>query len=527
MKLFIILTTLLSLIACASNEPTLEYDIIIRNGLVNDGSGEDTYSADIGIIGDTIVAIAPYGKLRNSQNTKEIDATGKMVSPGFIDLHSHAEWGILRTPDVPFIVKQGVTTILGGNCGGSPVNIGNYFERLSEQGSAINVALLIGHNSVRRKIMQRENRHATDTEIAAMQTLVSNGIEQGAFGLSSGLLYIPGTYAPPSELEALASVAQAQGGFYATHMRSEGEHVIEAVEETVNVAKKTGIPVHISHHKTSGPSAWGLSKKTLALVDSYNAEGLDVTLDLYPYTASNTNLGVLLPSWSLAGGDKAFEQRINDPELKQKIIQESADIIYNQRAGDDLNRIQISRYVKNPEWEGKTFAQVLTSLDREVTPIEAANLAVEIQLAGGGRGIYHTMKDDDVERIMRHPNSSIASDGTGIEWMKGSPHPRNYGTYPRVLAHYVRDKSVLSLPEAIKKMTSMPAQRMGLSDRGLLKEGYKADIIVWDANTIQDKSTFAQPHQYSVGIEHMLVNGKAVLQNSELTGVRAGVAVRK
>ncbi len=498
--------------------------LIIHNATIVDGSGAESYKASIGIRGDTIVRI---GDLDDAEADRRIDATGHIVSPGFIDLHSHSDRDLIVRPDATNIITQGVTTLLGGNCGGSPVDMAEFLEILDVTDISLNMGMLIGHNSVRRKIMQRDNRHATADEMAQMKKLVDDAMRAGAYGMSSGLIYIPGTFSPPEETQELARVVAEHKGFYATHMRTEGKRVVEAVQEAVDVAQQTGIHVHISHHKAAGPDAWGLSKQTLALIDTSRADGLDVTLDQYPYTASNTNLGVLMPSWSLAGGQKAFVKRMADPETRAKIKEEVIQILDSQRSGKELWRIQISSYRKNPELEGLNFEQVLQQRGLELTQDNAAELAMELQLNGGGRGIYHTMQDEDVERIMRHPYTSIASDGRGTTWQIGNPHPRNYGTYPRVLAHYVREKGVLSIPEAVRKMTSMPAKVMGLDDRGLLKTGYKADIAIWDPESIQDNSTFTDPHNYSTGMQHVIVNGVVVLADGEMTANRPGVALRR
>lgn len=522
MKSLFILIFALFVVGCAQKTP-VQYDVLIRNAMLIDGTGKDPYLGDLAILGDTIVAL---GNLPNAAADTLIEAEGKTLSPGFIDLHSHAENDMLIRPDAANNIRQGVTTILAGNCGGSPVDIADYFERLSANPTSLNVALLIGHNSVREAVMQRENRHATTNEMQTMELLVEQAMLDGAFGLSSGLIYIPGSFAPPQELEKLANVVHEHRGFYASHIRSEGSDVMSALNEAIDIGGNVGIPVHISHHKTAGPSAWGLSKDTLALVDATLRSGLDISLDQYPYTASNTNLGVLIPPWALAGGQQAFVQRMQIAETRHKIYEDVKRIIDEQRAGAEFWRIQISSYPHDPSLVPKNFQQVMEQRGEAVNLSNAAKLAIEIQLNGGGRGIYHTMKDDDVERIMAHPLTSIASDGAGVEWQAGSPHPRNYGTYPRVLAKYVRDKALLSLPAAIKKMTSMPAARMGLIDRGLLKEGYKADILMFDPQIIQDNSSFTEPHQYSTGIEYVIVNGTIVVEKGVMTGARPGLALR-
>ena len=501
-----------------------KYDVLITGGTIIDGTGKPGYQADLAINNDAIVAV---GDLSLASAATTIDASGHVISPGFIDLHSHSDRNILLRPTAENNIRQGVTTLLGGNCGSSPTDLGKFFDSFVETGVSLNMAMLIGHNSVRRKVMNRENRHATDDEMSQMKDLVETAMKQGAFGMSSGLIYIPGNFAPPGELVELAHVVKQHNGLYATHMRSEGKKVVEAVNEAIEVGRQAGIPVHISHHKAAGPDAWGLSAKTLALIDKTSAKGMDISLDQYPYTASNTNLGVLFPTWALGGGQKAFLKRLEDSDTREKIKQGVVEVMKSQRSGVELWRIQISRYETDESFEGKTFEDILKERGLDVNLDNGAELAIELQHSGGGRGIYHNMKDKDVEQIMRHPLTSIASDGSGVAWQVGNPHPRNYGTYPRTLAYYVRDKKVLTIEEAVRKMTALPASRIGFTDRGTLAVGMKADIAIWNPDTIQDHSTFTDPHQYSTGMKYVIVNGVAVLHDGKMTGVRPGKALRQ
>lgn len=524
MKFSILVLMLVLMASSCAHQPKVFYDVLIKNGSIVDGSGGVPYIADLAIINDTIVAI---GDLNKASASQIFNANGRVISPGFIDLHSHAERDVLLRPVAENNIRQGVTTILGGNCGGSPLDIAHYFDTLRRQGTALNVGLLIGHNTVRRSVMQRDNRHANVQEMEAMRSLVKDAMQAGAFGLSSGLIYIPGSFAPPEELQELVKVVSEYDGFYASHMRSEGSEVLNAVQETIDVGSVVDVPVHISHHKTSGPSAWGLSIKTLEIIDANRALGMDITLDQYPYTASNTNLGVLFPPWSLAGGQAAFIKRMQDPQMRNEIYEGVIDILSKQRSGAELWRIQISSYASDSSLEGKTFEQVIEERGLMATLENAAQLAIELQLSGGGRGIYHTMQDEDVERIMRHPMTSIASDGTGVIWQKGSPHPRNYGTYPRSLARYVRDKGTLTLVDAVRKMSSLPASRMNLTDRGLLAVGFKADVLIWDPSKVQDNSTYLDPHRYSTGIDLVFINGVMVVNEGNMTNALPGRALRK
>jgi dihydroorotase/N-acyl-D-amino-acid deacylase len=351
-------------------------------------------------------------------------------------------------------------------------------------------------------------------------------MKEGAFGLSTGLLYLPGTYSNTDEVIALSQVAARHGGFYTSHLRNEGAGLIESVAEALRIGKEAGIPVVLTHHKVLGQPWWGASVKTLAMVDEARASGQDVQLDQYPYTASHTGIGVLIPAWARAGGDDEFKRRTEDPEMRARILDEITHLILTDRGGGDISNIQFAKVEWDRSLEGRTLRDWSVDLGLEPTPRNGAELVLKAQLAGGANCIYHVMADEDIERIMRHPQTMIASDGRLAKPGEGHPHPRSYGTFPRVLGEYVRDRGVISLESAIHKMTGMPAKRLGLADRGFIREGFRADLVVFDPAAIKDTATFVAPHGYAVGIDAVIVNGKLAVNQGGLTDARAGQVLR-
>jgi len=505
------------------------FDLVLEGGSVWKGWGSQPIVVDIGINGDRIVAI---GDLSDSTAEKRIAVSGLAVVPGFIDIHSHAvrgaraASGLFKHPNAENYIRQGVTTVIGGPDGGSELNIAKLLGDLEASPASINFGTFIGHNTVRSVVMGRENRAPTGAELEAMKDLVETGMRDGAFGLSSGLKYIPGAYSETEEVIELARVAGQYGGIYISHMREEGLDLIKSVEETIRIGEEGGIPAQITHHKVMGVEMWGASVETLALVDAANARGVDVSSDQYPYAASSTSISVLFPAWSLAGEREVQLARFNDPETRARIKQ---GIVYNlvhDRGGDDPARVAIANCEWDPSLNGKNFAEVLVERELAVNMDNAADLALEIEEKGGCFGIFHAMSEEDVERIMRHPRTMIGSDGGIHVAGEGVPHPRNYGSFSRVLAHYVRDEQVISLGEAIHKMTKMPAERIGLGDRGRLEVGAMADIAVMDFDRVQDHASFVQPHQYSSGVKHVLVNGVFVLRDEQMTNERPGRSLR-
>jgi len=524
----------LAAVACA---PTVEtkpesiqsFDIVLEGGAVWKGWGSSPMIADIGIRGDRIHSI---GDLSGVKAVQRIAVDGLAVVPGFIDIHSHAvrgsrkSSGIFKHPDAENYIRQGVTTVIGGPDGGSELSIGKLLSDFENTPASINFGTFIGHNTVRIAVMGREDRAPTVKELEAMRQLVKTAMLEGAYGLSSGLKYIPGAYSESSEVIELAKVAGQYDGIYISHMREEGLDLIKSVKETIRIGEEAELPAQITHHKVMGVEMWGSSMESLALVDAANARGVDVSSDQYPYAASSTGISVLFPAWSLAGTREVQMARLSDPVTRARIKE---GIVYNlihDRGGDDPSRVAIADCQWDPSLNGKNFAEVLEERGQAVNMDAAAELAMEIHENGGCFGVFHAMSEEDVARIMQHSRTMIASDGGIHVPGEGVPHPRNYGTFARVLAHYVRDTKTLSTGEAIYKMSKFPAQRIGLYDRGRIQVGAMADIAVMDLDKVQDHASFADPHQYATGVRHVLVNGELVLKDGEKTGKRPGRALR-
>ena len=517
-----IIVTLVALLAfsCGSSET---YDIVILNGAVYDGTGTAPVTTDIAIKDSMIVAL---GNFANAKADRVIDAQGLAVSPGFIDMHTHLE-PIMELNSCESHVRQGVTTALGGPDGSSPYPLKPFMDSLQQKGIGMNVAYLVGHNTVRRNIMGLENRAPTEDELHAMEAEIDSAMKDGAFGISTGLKYLPGAFSKVDEIIDLSKVASKYGGIYTSHLREEGLGLFDAVAEAIQISEKANIPVVLTHHKAIGKPMWGKSARTLAMVDSARAKGLDIKMDQYPYAASYTSISVLIPSWARAGGQEEFIERTEDPVLRDSIKNGIIFNILNDRGGSDLDRVQFAKVNWAPELEGKTLKYWCEQNELEPSVENGADMVIKAQLNGGASCVFHAMAEEDVERIMKHPMTMIGSDGRLVEPGMGHPHPRWYGTFPRVLGRYVRDKKVLELPEAIRKMTYLPAQSLHLTDRGIIKEGTKADITIFNPETVIDKATFEKPHQYSEGIEYVIVNGGIAVDNGRFKDIKSGIVLRK
>ena len=490
-----------------------------------DGTGGAGFAGDVAVVGDRIVVVS-RNALDATSADRVIDAAGKVVAPGFIDLHAHLD-PLLEQPDAESHVRQGVTLALGGPDGTSPWPLAPYLARAESAGVGLNVAFLTGHNSIRREVLRQENRAPTSAEQAAMEAMVTQAMDEGAFGLSTGLRYTPGAFSRTAEVVGLARAAAARGGIYTSHLRDEGLHLLDGVAEAIRIGREADIPVVLTHHKVVGQPMWGSSARTLAMIDSARAAGIDVMADQYPYTATHTGISILVPSWALAGGDSAFLQRTADPALRDSIIAGIVWNIENDRGGGDLARIQFARVGWDPSLEGRTLKDWAEREGRATTSRTGAELVIEAIRRGGANAIYHVLDEADVERIMRHPHTAIASDGRLNRLGDGHPHPRAYGTFPRVLAVYVRDRGVLTLEDAVRKMTSLPADRLNLPDRGRIVPGAFADLVVFDPATVADRSTFQEPHQYPAGIDVVLVNGTVTVEDGRFIDARAGRVLRR
>lgn len=500
------------------------YDLLITGGMVVDGTGSPGFPADVAVRGDRIVAVSRVA-LPGARAARVIDARGKVVAPGFIDLHAHQE-AILQMPDAESRVRQGVTTAVGGPDGGGPYPFGEYLARAEQLPLGLNAAWLAGFGTIRRRVMGTSDRAPTDAELAEMKRMVGEAMHQGAFGLSTGLFYVPQTYATTDEVIVLARVAADSGGFYTSHLRKEGIGLLDGVAEAIRIAREAKIPVVLTHHKVIGKAMWGASRQTLAMIDSARAEGLDVMADQYPYTASSTGFNVLVPAWAQADGDTAFARRLRDPVLRDSIEKGIVGILENDRGGGDLRRVQFASVRWKPDLNGKTLYDWAVERGVPTTSAGAVPLVIEGVQQGGASMVYHVIDEGDVQRIMRHRWTAIASDGALSRPGPAVPHPRNYGTFPRVLGRYVRELKVLSLPEAVRKMTSLPAARLGLGDRGRIANGLMADLVVFDPATVADRATFEAPHQYPAGIDYVIVNGVVEVDGGRLTAVRGGRVLR-
>ena len=517
-----------ALAGCAGQQPPANeapYDLLITGGTVIDGLGAGRYTADVAVRGDHIVRVSRR-RLAPMPGTRVIDASGLIVAPGFIDIHAHIE-PLYDMPHAESHVRQGVTLAVGGPDGGGPWPIGRYLDSAQSLGLGLNIALQVGHNTVRRIVMGNGARDPSASDLSRMQGMVAQAMGEGAVGFSTGLAYVPGVYSQTPEIVELSRVAADSGGIYTSHMRDEARGLMASVDETITIGREARIPVVITHAKTVGRPAWGRSVEMLAAVDSARRQGVDVMLDVYPYTASHTGIGILVPAWALAGGNPEFVRRSRDRRLRDSLVAGIVDLIENERGGGDLRFVQFSRVPFDRSLEGRTMADWARQKGLEPSPRVGADLVIEALQRGGANAVYHVMNEDDVQRIMRHPQTMIASDGRLSRPGEGHPHPRAYGTFPRVLGRYARELKVITLEEAVKKMTSMPADRLGMMDRGRIAEGTWADITIFDAATVADRSTFEAPHQYPAGIKWVIVNGTVTVDSTGLTGSRGGRALRR
>lgn len=498
------------------------YSVIIRNGRVIDGTGNPWFLADVAFDGDRIVAI---GNLESADAGREIDATGLYVTPGFIDVHSHAGPGLASaglSHGKP-LLAQGITTVLINPDGGGPVDLARQRSELLRDGLGINAAQLVPHGSVRRKIVGTENRTPTAVEMEEMRGLVRRGMAEGAFGLSSGTFYVPGSYSAPDEIVELAKVVAEFGGTYTSHIRDESDYtvgVVAAVEEVINVARRSGIPSVVTHVKALGPPVWGFGAVITRRIEVAREEGVEVYTDQYPYTASATGLAAaLLPRWSQAGGTDSLMARFNRPGVMADIRSAIVDNLA-RRGGAD--RIQFRRVDFDESIEGRLLSEL--ARERDEDPID---IAIDLLHRGGASIISYNMDEEDLRTLMSTPWNMTASDGGLVPWMEGVPHPRSYGTFPRKIRHYVLEEEIVDLPSAIRSMTGLPAQVFRMSDRGVLRPGAYADVVVFDLALLESPATFTEPHQLAEGMVEVFVGGEAAISSGEFTGIFAGRVIRK
>lgn len=493
-------------------------DILIRNGRIIDGTGNSWYYGDVAVKGGKIIAI---GRLNNYSAAKTIEAAGLIVAPGFIDVHGHIESGIFERPTADNYIYDGVTTVVTGNCGSSAGNLENFFQRIDSLKPSINVATLFGHNTVRAQVMNRENRAPSPEEQLKMESLVEQAMKEGAAGLSTGLIYIPGTFAKTEEVVGLAKAAGKYQGLYASHIRNEETKAAEAINEAINIGKEAKVPVQISHFKIGGKANWGKSNMILDIVKQARNEGWDVTIDQYPYTASSTNLGVRLPDWAFAGGNDSLLNRLHNPATRAQIKKEMLEQLKKYKF-KNYSYCVVANYSADTTLNGKNISEINKLKGRKAKASEEAETIMDMIEKGGAQMVYHSMNEEDVKYIMQYPFCMAGADAGVPVPGRGMPHPRAYGTNSRILGKYVREEKIISLEEAVRRMTSLAAQKFQLKDRGLIREGMAADIVIFSENEVNDRATFLQPHQYATGFKFVLVNGQLVIDDAKHTGVRSG-----
>jgi N-acyl-D-amino-acid deacylase len=524
------------------------FDLVLKGGTILDGTGAPAYPGDVGIVGDRIAAI---GDIALPQAARVVDVRGLQVCPGFIDIHTHSDGDILAYPTADSRVRQGITTELTGNCGSSvapllgPIaeerrsglrrdgiepdwtDVAGYFARVERERVSINHAMLLGQGTLRECAAGVADRPLGTDETKAVLRAVEEGMEQGAFGLSTGLEYTPGRFTPTDEIVAMARLVARRGGLYTSHIRNEERGLLEATDEAIRIGRLAGVRVEVSHVKASGRGNWGKQSASLALIEAGRRDGVEVLGDAYPYTAYSTGLTVTFPGWSLDGGTPAVLARLRGAE-RERIRKEVLDYVLNGDPGDfALIVISSVQTTKNRRLVGKNLAEV--AADWKVEPVEALLRLVDEEDTAVSY-VGHGMSPDNVARVLQHPLLMIGSDGSTMaptgRAAETRPHPRSYGTYPRVLGYYARERHLFDLPTAVRKMTSLPADQIGLRDRGRLARGKKADVVVFDAATVIDVATFEDPHRYPVGIVYVLVNGVPVVERGAHTGARPGQVLR-
>jgi N-acyl-D-amino-acid deacylase len=519
MRLTLTLLSVSCLIASCLWAQHPKYDLVITGGKIVDGSGGSWYYGDVGIKGDTIVAM---GKLNAEDGSRRLDAKGMVVGPGFIDPHTHARRGIFDDPYALNYIRQGVTTLMEGPDGSSPLPIKDFLDKVAATHTAPNFGTYAGQGSIREQVMGLVNRKAMPAEIEKMRQITRQAMRDGAFGLSTGLFYVPGNYTPTEEVIELAKVAGSMGGMYTSHMRDEAAGVLDSVKETIRIGEEGGLPTEITHHKIIGKNNWGLSTETLRLVDEARARGVDATIDAYPYTASSTGTAGLIPQWAQEGGQKALVERLDAPEQRTRIKVAVVENIKTDRGGGDPANVVMANCGFDHKLDGKNLAEITRGRGRELNFENAAEALLEIQHSGGCQAVYHAISEEDVERILRYPFTMICSDGEVAHFGVGAPHPRSYGTFARVLGRYVRERKTITLEDAVHRMSGMTAARLKIFDRGLLRPGMKADLVIFNPFTVADLAEFDKPHQYATGFRDVFVNGKAIIANGTLTKERPG-----
>lgn len=526
-----------------------DFDLVIKNGLIYDGLGSSPVLKDIGIQSDIIVKI---GKIPSGKGKYVIDARELSISPGFIDVHDHTDLGLLVNPRAESAVRQGITTLVSGNCGSSPfpvaeeiydefrenlqdlyniqldwIDLKGFFSQLEQKGTAVNYATLVGQGTIRGAVVGFNDRAAKPEEIEKMKNLVENNIKDGAFGLSSGLEYAPGSYAASEEIIELCRVVSRMEGVYATHMRDEGDRLLESLDESIDVSRRTGVTLQISHFKVAYPRNWHKLEEALTKLENANKEGISIFCDRYPYIAGSTGLSFYFPLWARQGTTEEFLSRLKNPTLEKRLREYVGS--QEEKLGS-WDKVFITSVVtdKNLGFQGKSILQAAMETGKEPYEFMRDILIEENNQVGM---VIFMMSEDNLKRILSFPLVGIGCDGSAMAPYgllgRGKPHPRSYGTFPRVLGKYVRDEKISTMEKMIKKMTSIPAERFGFSNRGKIQMGYSADLVIFDEKRVKDLATYEDPHQYPVGIEYVLVNGQVVIEKGEHSGNLPGRILRK
>lgn len=503
---------------CTILAEPVDADILLEGGVIVDGTLAPERQGDVALRGDRIVAV---GQFEKGTIGLVVDCRDSFIAPGFIDLHNHSDAQVLdrnTRVNVNYLM-QGCTTIVTGNCGSGPIDVAEYYRNIDEAGCGTNVAHLVPQGRLRDEVMGTVQRPATPQELQAMRDLTRKAMQAGAWGMSTGLIYVPSSYAETPEITEIAKVVGEYQGIYASHIRGEGVQLLVAIREALDIGAAAATPVHISHFKSTGRDAWGLVRQAAEMIETARRHGQTVTADQYPYIASSTSLdATLLPTWALAGGPDRLRERLDDPDAGPRIRSAVADAL---ERGDGGHRIRLARYARQPEWAGKSLVEIADI--QQTTPLE---IALEITRNGGAAVVNFGMNEDDVRFVMTLPWVATASDGRAYLPGPDRPHPRSYGTFPRKLGHYALHEGVITSMHAIRSCTSLPAKILGLTDRGTLAVGQIADVVVLSPRDLTDSATYDSPHQYARGTRYVFVAGQAAVWQGVPTGMLAGKALR-
>jgi N-acyl-D-amino-acid deacylase len=499
-----------------------EFDLVLHGGRIVDGSGRPAMAGDVGIKAGRIAAVGRVA----GRGRRELELHGRVIAPGFIDVHTHAE-DLNEMPRAENFVRMGVTTLILGNCGTSHLDLGRFFEEITRTNPSVNIGSLIGHGTVRQQVIGGSfRRPPTAPELARMKEHVEQAMRDGALGVSTGLIYLPGSFATTEELIEMARAVGRHGGLYITHLRSEGENLFAAVEEAARIGREAGVPIHISHIKAGGRANWGKSGELLTRIERLRSGGLTITHDQYLYTASSTGLSQLIPDEAREGGAEGLQKRLDDPRQKSAILAQMQGRLA-RNGYTNCSHVVIAACKSDPALAGLTLPEAARFRRKSESIEEQFELVLALELRGGATAIYHGMSEEDLRVFLADPHTMIASDSGLRRWAQGMPHPRGYGNNARLLARYVRELKLLTLEEAVRRMTALPAQRFGIAGRGQVKEGFAADLVVFDPAEVRENSTFEKPHAYATGFRHVFVNGVEVVRDDGHTGARPGQVARR